>query len=124
MDVSTGGGDVTIDRKKQDNLPFIQTYPEGSIVTIEAVPSLGYVFTAWEGDIASTQNPERLVIDCSRKVTARFAVDWRLISIFAGGIIFIAMFIAVSITWRPGSGKEPAEHNEESAPGSGATTTD
>lgn len=42
-------------------------------VDIQAYPSEGYVFERWEGDMTGNTNPESVVIDDDKNITARFS---------------------------------------------------
>jgi len=55
--------------------PGTYTYGSGTVVSIEAVPSKGYEFSQWIGDIPSgheKDNPIDLTIDSDKAVTANF----------------------------------------------------
>ena len=60
-----GGGAVT----KSPDLP---TYPQGSTVQLTGVPGTGWAFSAWSVDLVSTNNPENLLMDDVKNVTATF----------------------------------------------------
>jgi hypothetical protein len=62
----TGPGTVTLD-------PPGGSYPAGTSVTVTAVPDLDAAFTGWSGDLAGTTNPETVVMDAAKSVTASFA---------------------------------------------------
>jgi len=98
VDVRTGGGRVAVDLQERPSLPFTESYAEGAGIIIEAIPSFGYVFTGWEGHISSKENPEYIVMDCNKQVTAGFAVDWRLIGTIIGSFILLVLFTAVLFT--------------------------
>ena len=51
------------------------TYEYGTTATIQATPATGYTFTNWSGDINSTDNPESIVIDSDKNVTANFVLN-------------------------------------------------
>jgi len=53
------------------------TYQQGTTATLEASPSLGYLFTGWSGDASGTDNPLVIVMDGDRSVGATFAQDER-----------------------------------------------
>lgn len=114
MDVSTKGGEVAIDLENAETLPFTETYSEGAIVTIEAIPSFGYVFDGWKGHIASFENPEFIIMDCNKQITASFSIDWRLIGTLSGSLILIILFAVILFLRRNGSETVPMEKlNEE-----------
>jgi hypothetical protein len=60
-----GGGTVA----KAPNLP---TYPNLSSVQLTANPGTGWAFSAWSGDLVSTNNPENLLMDADKTVTSTF----------------------------------------------------
>lgn len=47
-------------------------YTPGSLVTLTATPTYGYVFTNWTGSVSSTNNPLVVTMNSNRSVTARF----------------------------------------------------
>ncbi|HOY59587.1 MAG TPA: hypothetical protein PK640_15810 [Verrucomicrobiota bacterium] len=52
-------------------------YPEGSEVFVNAIPATDYLFAHWEdsgGQVVSTQNPLRLVMDRNHSLIARFVL--------------------------------------------------
>ena len=103
-----------IDLEKPESLPFTETYSEGAVVTIEAVPSFGYVFKGWRGHVASLENPEFIVMDCNKQITASFAVDWRLIGTLSGSLILIILFAVILFIRRDSpETTQPEKLNEE-----------
>jgi len=61
-----GNGVVNLD-------PDQTEFEAATVVTLTAVPDVGWEFVEWQGDITSTENPESLLIDSNKNVTARFA---------------------------------------------------
>lgn len=47
-------------------------FSSGDEIEIEARPSEGYVFERWEGDLSSKSNPDMLLLDANRTITAHF----------------------------------------------------
>ena len=47
-------------------------FDSGTTVQLEAVPSQGYYFTGWSGDITGDTNPAQITIDKPKNVTATF----------------------------------------------------
>lgn len=47
-------------------------YKDGAVATVEAVPSAGYIFHQWEGDLTGTDNPDDITIDSAKLITAVF----------------------------------------------------
>jgi len=52
--------------------PSGSTYPEGTEVEIEAFADLGWAFTGWSGDLVSIDNPETILMDSDKEITATF----------------------------------------------------
>ncbi|MGD8452604.1 MAG: C1 family peptidase [Phycisphaerae bacterium] len=61
-----GSGTVALD-------PPGGTYIEGSLVWLDATAQLGWHFEEWTGDLNSTYDPDAIVIDGDKTVTAHFA---------------------------------------------------
>jgi len=49
------------------------TYTAGSVVQLTAIPSTGYHFANWSGNVSSTANPTTITMDGNKSVTANFA---------------------------------------------------
>jgi hypothetical protein len=47
-------------------------YPDGTVVTVTAVPDGDARFRDWDGDLSGDRNPETLVMDGDKSVTANF----------------------------------------------------
>lgn len=47
-------------------------YPDGTEVTLTAVPAEGWAFSNWEGDLAGSVNPAQIIMDANKTVTAVF----------------------------------------------------
>jgi hypothetical protein len=60
-----GGGTVT----KSPDQP---SYVSGSTVQLTANPGTGWAFSAWSGDLVSTNNPENLLMNANKTVTSTF----------------------------------------------------
>ncbi len=61
-----GSGTVILD-------PTGGVYQEGTRVTLTAVPSSGWYFVGWSGDLTTIDNPISLVMDNRKEVTATFS---------------------------------------------------
>lgn len=61
----SNGGAVTL-------LPQLARYASGTVVTLTAAPSSGYVFTRWAGDVNGTANPATVTMSANRSVSAVF----------------------------------------------------
>ncbi|MBU1098922.1 MAG: T9SS type A sorting domain-containing protein [Bacteroidetes bacterium] len=60
-----GSGNVEVD-------PLMNEYPEGTTVTITAVPEAGWAFSSWGGSLSGTKNPITLVMDGNKVVSPTF----------------------------------------------------
>lgn len=61
----TGSGSITLS-------PAGGTYPEGTQVTITAIPANGYQFSNWSGTISDTNNPVTVTVNANISITANF----------------------------------------------------
>ena len=48
------------------------SYYEGQTVTLTATPDFGYAFDGWSGDLSGTSNPQDILMDTDKFVTANF----------------------------------------------------
>jgi formylglycine-generating enzyme required for sulfatase activity len=55
--------------------PDRASYAHGETVTLEAIPSTGYRFSDWTGDLSGSTNPTTLVMDAHKSVSAGFALQ-------------------------------------------------
>jgi hypothetical protein len=51
------------------------SYDYGDVVTLTATADLGWMFSEWSGDLASSDNPETLTMDSDKTITATFTLD-------------------------------------------------
>lgn len=66
LDVDTAGsGRVELS-------PFGGMYDSLDVVTLTAIADSGYVFSGWSGDLSGSNNPESILMDTSKNVTATF----------------------------------------------------
>ena len=63
-----GSGTVDID-------PGESTYADATVVTLTATADPGWLFSAWSGDLVSTDNPDTVTMDGDKTVTATFTQD-------------------------------------------------
>ncbi len=61
-----GGGSVV-------KSPDLADYPQGTEVSLDAVPASGWAFTGWSGDTTTTSDPLAIVVTGARNYTATFA---------------------------------------------------
>lgn len=66
LSVTAVNGTVTI-------VPSDDTYVEGTLITLTAIPDEGYMFSGWSGDLSGTENPASFIVDADLEVTALFA---------------------------------------------------
>ena len=52
--------------------PLASSYKLGTEVTITPTPASGYIFKQWNGDVTSSSNPLKVIIDGNKKITAVF----------------------------------------------------
>lgn len=100
MDVSSGSGGIVVDLDDINSFPHTESFAEGAVIILEARPSFGYVFDGWGGSIVSHENPEYIIIDCNKTVTAGFSLDWRLMGIFCGILVLIGTFAVIMVIRR------------------------
>ena len=60
-----GSGNVTLD-------PPDGFYSPGTVVTLTGTPATGFLFGGWSGDLSGTNNPQTLVLNSDKTVTAAF----------------------------------------------------
>jgi hypothetical protein len=60
-----GGGSVALS-------PPGGVYPQGSSVSLSALPDAGFIFAGWSGDLSGAANPASLVMSANLGVTAHF----------------------------------------------------
>ena len=53
--------------------PSDSTYPIGSRVVLTAVPALGWKFDGWSGDLTGLSNPDTVMMDTVKNITATFS---------------------------------------------------
>lgn len=67
------GGTVEIDGQSYATFPADVTFDSGKTVALEAIPSIGFTFTGWSGDLADAANPAEVTMTCPRNITANFS---------------------------------------------------
>ncbi len=94
--LDTEDGNVT---KSPDSL----SYTEGTTVILYATPNYGFHFAGWSGDLTGTQNPDTIIMDGNKSITAMFNINivstdvernWNLVSlpIRSSNALRISMF--------------------------------
>ncbi len=69
LSLSYAGGKITVD-------PADSVYNENTQVKLTAVPGKGYKFINWSGDLSSTQNPDTIIMNSDKHITAVFYLDF------------------------------------------------
>jgi len=62
----SGSGDVMLN-------PAGGIYEVGTVVTLTALPGITSTFNGWGGDLTGTANPDSIIMDSNKRVTATFA---------------------------------------------------
>jgi len=55
--------------------PNQTTYPYGTVVTLTAVPSTGWSFNHWSGDLTGNNNPENITMNSNKTIIANFTTN-------------------------------------------------
>lgn len=55
-----------------DPAPGEHTYPQGTEVTVTALPDNHFRFSHWGGDVSGTKNPIKIIMDSDKSITANF----------------------------------------------------
>jgi uncharacterized repeat protein (TIGR02543 family) len=76
LTVSATNGTVT-------KTPNQASYASGQIVTLQATPNAGYVFSGWSGDLTGTTNPVTLTMNANKSVMANFTAITYTLSVSA-----------------------------------------
>jgi len=63
----------------------LETYPEGTVVTLTAVSTISSTFTGWSGAIVTTTNPITLTMGEAKALTATFAINTYDLSLIITG---------------------------------------
>ncbi|UCD05310.1 MAG: zinc-dependent metalloprotease [candidate division WOR-3 bacterium] len=58
-----------------NRVPDLPYYPRGSAVELTAVPDSGWVFSYWSGNLWGSQNPDTIIMNGDKQVTANFIPD-------------------------------------------------
>ncbi len=71
-DTSTVTYTLTTNTIGQGSVNGAGTYTEGSSVTVTATPAAGWEFDSWSGALSGITNPESIVMDTNKSITATF----------------------------------------------------
>ena len=91
------GGHVNQDGIRPSSYPYVQYFPPGTDVSLEAVPSLGYRFDNWSGDVILKDRIIRITLDSDKRVTANYS---RIVPNWLVAIIIVSITIALIFIWR------------------------
>ncbi|MDH4210904.1 MAG: NF038122 family metalloprotease [candidate division WOR-3 bacterium] len=58
-----------------NRVPDLPYYPRGSEVELTAVPDPGWIFSFWSGNLWGSQNPDTILMNADKQVTANFILD-------------------------------------------------
>ena len=107
MDVSPSvGGIVQVDQTASSPYPATYDFKNGTYVSLEALPSSGYLFNNWSGDLSGNTNPATIAIDCDKSIAANFSqimttqVNWPSVGRIIGGLVLVGLLVIVLITRR------------------------
>jgi hypothetical protein len=79
LDVTVlGSGSVALD-------PPGGSYPESTAVALTATPDSGYSFSGWSGDLTGSANPDTIIMDDHKAVTATFVGSTAVCEDFESG---------------------------------------
>jgi len=81
----SGAGTVEVGQIAPFSYPTTLEFPYDAPVRLKAVPTSGYHFDTWSGDLSGTTNPVVIVTDCDRKITANFSQVVHLLTIQVSG---------------------------------------
>ena len=65
--------------------PNQTTYSYGTVVELTAIPDNGWMFSHWSGDLSGGNNPENIIINDNKTVTAHFSINEYILSIIVYG---------------------------------------
>jgi len=86
VDVSPGGGNVTVNGVTPSGYPNTTTWTCGENVTVNAVAASGYTFVNWSGDLSGSVNPTNITMDGDKSVTANFEAHLPKICVDPGSL--------------------------------------
>lgn len=82
MDVSpVGAGTIQVNQTAPASYPTDSTFSSGESVRLEAVPTSGYHFDSWEGDLSGSANPTTIAMTCNKRVIAKFSKTMHTVTI-------------------------------------------
>ncbi|MBW2472284.1 MAG: hypothetical protein JRE18_09410, partial [Deltaproteobacteria bacterium] len=81
---TTGSGSVSAD-------PVGGTYVAGTEVTLTAAPAAGWDFVGWQGDLSGSVNPDTIVMEGNKSVTAVFELTTYTLSVISSGVAGVSI---------------------------------
>jgi hypothetical protein len=60
-------------------------HPAGTAVELTAIPDSGWIFTQWGGDLIGNQNPDTIIMDEDKTVTAAFLTEYVTLTLTVTG---------------------------------------
>jgi regulation of enolase protein 1 (concanavalin A-like superfamily) len=109
---SSGSGVVSV---SPDPAGFPGGYPDGTVVELSAVPSAGWEFAGWSGDVSGSVNPVSVTLNADVSVQALFVEDVPVsltTSVVGDGVVVVdpdqaeySVGDVVSVTASPGVGQ-------------------
>lgn len=91
-------GSLNVDSVPQA-LPYSATYDYGAVVSLEALPDIGYQFTGWSGDITGPANPVDVTIAGNTNIGANFNANSYTLNLFGAGGEVKVNGVAQSLPW-------------------------
>jgi len=58
-------------------------YDSGTVVTLTAIPAVGYQFTGWSGDLTGTTNPAQIIMSSPKNIIANFSIKTYALTVAA-----------------------------------------
>ena len=73
VDVSPlDSGNVEVDSAVSSSYPATYDYPAGETVSLKAIPSPGYRFVGWSGNLTGKSESTSIEMTCNKSITANF----------------------------------------------------
>jgi hypothetical protein len=82
-----------------ETVPYSASYDYGAVVTLEAVPDVGYEFVGWSGDVTGTANPLDITIAGDMAVVANFRLGHHSLSLSGAGGMVKVDGVARALPW-------------------------
>lgn len=95
----SAGGTVPLNPADQDAATPGNQYEEGTTVELTASPASGYEFDSWSGDLTGSTNPDTIVMDEAKSVTANFTEEGAAPTPGVGGTAYPPNKLAILWPW-------------------------